>query len=97
MAVSTADARAIVVTMSWTGAQGDALRRALRMPYEAFAATWASGCERLPTGESGPARSRSSGRRKSLMLRSNGRPRGLKHASRNWLPRLIASQATNQA
>jgi DNA-binding transcriptional regulator YiaG len=38
MAVSTADARAVVVTMSWTGAQGDALRRALRMPYEAFAA-----------------------------------------------------------
>lgn len=38
MAVSTADARAIVVTTSWTGAQGDALRQALRMPYEAFAA-----------------------------------------------------------
>jgi DNA-binding transcriptional regulator YiaG len=38
MAVSTADALAIVVTTSWTGAQGDALRQALRMPYEVFAA-----------------------------------------------------------
>jgi tetratricopeptide (TPR) repeat protein len=38
MAVSTADARAIVVTTSWTGARADALRRARRMTHESFAA-----------------------------------------------------------